>query len=155
MSDAADILKSMGIDPDEAVERDADLSKRQKKDRRICVCGHAVNRHYEIMSGRWACKPSRMDCRCENSRPVLEVEDTRMFLRKTNGPGVEHALSRGMAALYHAGKTAEWIDGPECDACGSSDGPIIPCPISGAKRIAYQETKDNALLCSDCLEKLL
>lgn len=155
MSDAADILKAMGIDPDEAVKKDNVLSRRSKKDRRVCVCGHAMNRHYEIMSGRWACKPSRMDCRCETARAVLEVEDTRVFLRKTNGPGIEHALSRGLAALHFAGKTAEWIDGPTCDACQKSGKQVIPAPISGAKRVAYQETKDNALLCTDCLEKLL
>lgn len=155
MNSAGDILKQMGIDPDQALSEDGKLSARPRRDRRICACGHPMNRHYEIMPGRWACKPSRMDCRCETARAVLEVQDTRVFLRKTNGPGVEHALSRGMAALHYAGKSAEWIEGPSCDACQKIGVQVIPTPISGAKRVAFQETKDNALLCPTCLEKLL
>jgi hypothetical protein len=72
---------------------------RPDRDKRICACGHPLNSHTVGSSGVVLCTPSRMICPCKNARPVLIAGDARKFLRKTMGPGPEHALARG-AKIY-------------------------------------------------------
>lgn len=155
MTTARDALESLGIDVEEAIETDRRLMKKGPRDNRICVCGHAVARHKtDEFSGITECRPSRMYCPCETPRAVLEAEDTRMFLRQTNGPKSEHALVRGMVALVVAEKEAKWLDDPLlCDKCGNR-GNISPVPLTKNNRIAYEPSARNALLCETCIEEL-
>jgi hypothetical protein len=154
---ADELLKQMGIDPKEAIETDADLSKRKRRDPRICICGHGANRHI-FDNGVWACAPSRLVCACQGFRPVLEVEDTRPFLRKSSGPGVRHALIRGLSRLVEDGRTATWIEDPKCEKCGSENQGIVPVAFTFSGRVAYSEGEmsgKHAFLCQGCLEEIV
>jgi hypothetical protein len=125
-------------------------SGRSDRDKRICVCGHSVKVHESFDGGFVACTPSRIDCRCKEIRPVIKVEDVRLFIRKTMGPGPEHALSRGMLASIERGHVIEWIAPRQCDRCGK-EGPISPTAITKSGTVVYdQDTGLNALLCQDC-----
>jgi hypothetical protein len=154
MSTAKDALAAMGISVDEAHEADERLKDRPTRDPRFCLCGHAINKH-TTAAGVITCQPSRMFCPCKNIRAVVEVEDTRLFLRKTTGPGVEHALVRGISALAQVGKEAKWIEPPKCDRCSTTEGQIIPTPMNlHSKTVAYEATGVDALLCTTCREEL-
>ena len=154
---AEELLKEMGIDPDEAVKVDRELSAKKRRDPRVCICGHGANRHMED-NGVWACAPSRLTCTCQGLRPVVEVEDTRKFLRKSSGPGSKHALIRGLSTLIGEGKHATWIEEPTCEKCGAEGSGIVPVPFSFTGRVAYSENEmsgKHAFLCEDCLEEVL
>lgn len=154
MKSENDALAMLGISAEEAIEADQSLTRRPSRDRRICLCGHAVNKH-DVSSGLVQCIPSAYRCPCKNIEPVLQVEDTRLFLRKTNGPGLEHALVRGMAASSQQGKEVKWIETPACKACGktSSESRITPTSVTEFGQVSYSATGFDALLCEDCLEK--
>ena len=155
MTSANDALAAMGIDPTEAIAIEQSKTKKVARDNRVCICGHAVARHKtDPYSGLMECNPSRMHCPCQTIRPVLEVEDTRLFLRGTSGPKNEHALVRGMTALAMSGKDAKWIEQPKCDRCDTGEGPIVPVPITKTNRVAYEATPLNAMLCNNCLEEI-
>ena len=155
MTSAKDALAALGIDPTEAIAIEMSRTKKPVRDNRVCICGHAVARHkVDEYSGLMECKPSRLHCPCTNVRPVLEVEDTRLFLRGTSGPKNEHALVRGMTALAMSGKEAKWIEPPKCDRCDTAQGPIVPVPISKSNKVAYEATPLNAMLCETCLEDI-
>jgi hypothetical protein len=159
MENAEDMLASMGIDIELVEMAEAVARTRKPRDQRICACGHAVNRH-SMDSGRVECKPSAYRCECRRIHPVLEVEDTRLFLRKTTGPGPEHALARGLLALSLSNKKAIWLDGVACEMCGTMDTQGFQAtPINqfnGAITIAYDgATALNGLLCPICREKLI
>lgn len=148
---AVDALAAIGISPEEAIEADNESKKRGPRDQRICICGHGMSKHKEY-GGRIVCKPSTIYCLCKQNRPVLEVEDTRMFLRKTQGGGALHALSRGMSALIIAGKNAKWIVELRCDKCGSVDSIVTPVPVSETGQVRTDDTGYYGLLCQSCRE---
>jgi hypothetical protein len=56
-------------------------------------------------------------------RPVIEVPNTRYFMRKSLGSGAKHALVRGVAAAIEASSPEEfeerrtWLVPPICDKC--------------------------------------
>lgn len=152
MSDARSILADMGLDPDEAIETDKSLKTKPTRDPRICVCGHAVNKHV-VESG--ACEPTRYKCPCRQVIPVLTVDDTRLFLRRTTGPGAEHALTRGIAALADANKGCEWIeDNHKCFKCGGNDKlRAVPTDQSGTM-VKYEHAAFNILACANCYEEM-
>lgn len=155
MASAKDALAALGISVEEAREADERLKTKPTRDPRICLCGHAINKH-NIVRGEVQCVPSRYWCPCKNMRAVIEVEDTRMFLRKTTGPGVEHALVRGISALAEHGKEVTWIETPTCDRCKTTEGKITPVPINGySSNVAYEATGLDALLCAKCMEDVL
>lgn len=156
MQKAEELLRQMGIDPEEAINVDKSLSQRKRRDPRVCICGHGANRHIHD-NGVWACVPSRLTCTCQGLRPVLEVEDTRKFLRKSSGPGTRHALIRGLTALVQEGKHGVWIEQLTCEKCGSQES-IVPVPFSFSNRVAYSENEmsgKHAFMCQDCLEDVL
>jgi hypothetical protein len=157
MKTAEELLRQMGIDPEEAIEVDRSLTTKKRRDRRICICGHGASRHIHD-NGVSACVPSRLTCTCQMLRPVLEVDDTRKFLRKSSGPGTRHALIRGMTALIEDGKFANWIDELSCDKCEAKTLGIVPVPLSFGGRVAYSEddmSGKHVFLCQDCLEEIL
>jgi hypothetical protein len=153
MSSARDMLAGMGIDADEAIETDRRLKSKPRRDPRICICGHAVNKHVPE-SG--ACEPTKYKCPCRHVHAVITVDDTRLFLRKTTGPGSEHALVRGMAALAEAGKDCEWIEGAQvCKKCGA-EGAGRVVPTNSAMTVALNEhSAYNMLLCNSCYKELV
>ena len=147
-------LAAMGISVDDmlkAEERLAALGTRRYKesDGRVCACGHAVSRH-TIINGAVYCKPSRMECPCKSCRPVIVVQDTRKFLRKTSGAGPFHALALGMMSHAKEGKTVKWIDPPKCDRCGLETNNVVPVPVTQRGAAVDYATGFDAFLCPEC-----
>jgi hypothetical protein len=150
MSSASDALAALGLDVDEVMEIDSTLRTRPAvRDGRICLCGHGVGKHLEV-GGVVLCKPSKMDCPCKKLRPVIDADDTRPFLRKTQGGGGSHALARGLAALAESGKDAVWIIDLVCDRCGEENKSLIPVPVTKDGRAVDAATGYDALLCPNC-----
>lgn len=142
------------FDYEDVVAGEAELvasGRRSGRDKRICVCGHPLGRHTQV-SGMVFCKPTRMECPCKAVRAVLQVEDTRTFLRKTEGSGALHALGRGLKAAQDAGKNVEWLIEPKCDRCGEV-GPISPVAVTQRGIIVNSATGYDALLCRKCREE--
>jgi hypothetical protein len=149
MSDEArKALEMMGLSVDEMLEEDV-IKRPKYTDSRICLCGHAVARH-TATNGFVYCKPSKMECPCKNVRPVLETDDTRKFLRKTEGGGKLHALSLGMLQILRLGKSVKWIVDLKCDRCGSEDDQVVPVPVTQTGRPTNYATGYDALLCRAC-----
>lgn len=152
--DSPNALEALGMDLDEVLEMDSVLRTRPSvRDGRICICGHGVAKHTEI-GGMVNCKPSKMDCPCKKIRHVLDVEDTRPFLRKTQGGGPMHALSRGLASLLSTGKTADWVVDLKCDRCGEETGSLVPVPVTKSGVAVTEPTGYDALLCPKCREEV-
>jgi hypothetical protein len=158
MTTAREALLAMGIDPDEAIATDERLRSKPRRDSRICICGHAISRHnIDEDSGRSTCSPSQMSCSCLHINPVLEADDTRMFLRKTTGPGKEHALIRGISALIAIDKSCTWIAGSQlCQKCGTAELPIVPVPVKDPEmsKVVYRQSQHNAMMCAKCLGEI-
>lgn len=153
-TDASDALRAMGIDPDSAIQMDKALKDRSGlRDKRVCICGHGVTKHTDV-AGAVMCKPSRMECPCKKVRPVLDVDDTRVFLRRTVGGGAMHALSRGLSALVMSGKSATWIVELKCDRCGNLDEIVNPVPVTQSGHATTYATGYDALLCQPCREEV-
>lgn len=114
---AEQILRDLGLDPEEAVQIDNRLSSRSQRNPFICLCGHPEARHSVIGEGTTFCKPSRHECHCEGIQRVLSVSDTRVFVRKSNGYGKDHALTRGIAAAVKKKIDVEWVDELSCSYC--------------------------------------
>ena len=135
----------------------ADDSSKEPK--LICLCGHGVTRHSEY-NGLVNCSPSRISCPCHAIRPVLQVQDTRLFRMKTFGPGSKHALTRGMVACAIAEKSFNWVidlkcDTPGCEKMGAS-AEVVPTPVSSVGQV-FQDTSGgrkfkNVLMCKECRE---
>lgn len=135
----------------EDVDRVADEAKETKaKSKLICICGHADGFHSFMETlGRDTCGANKSNCECMKKRLVLSCQDTRLFLRKTTGPGAHHALAQGIRAAEKAGHVLEWIGEPTCDPCGSKVD-LSPCPVSERGVILYEDKGINALLCAEC-----
>lgn len=154
MSSAAEALAAMGMTTEEVSAIDSALRTRpQKRDGRICLCGHGVTKHL-VTDGIVTCKPSKMDCPCKKVRPVIDAEDTRPFLRRTQGSGPRHALSRGLAALAESGKDANWIIDLTCDRCMVSTPNLVPVPVTPTGFATSEATGYDALLCPTCREEV-
>jgi len=127
---ADDLFKNLGLDVLEVQKQDGALRERNTRDGRICICGHAMRRHI-IVDNRtdlMSCSPNRHHCSCkyQNMRGVIEVKDIRTFNRKTEGPGVSHALLRGMQASKDEITILEPF---KCEVCGTTEGGVVPVPI--------------------------
>jgi len=149
--DAADALAQLGMSTDEVDEADADLLEKRARgvDRQVCVCGHGAARH-TVSSGVVYCKPSRMECPCKKLRPVLLAEDTRLFIRKTDGQGPAHALSRGIRESANRGRKVSWIVDLVCDRCGTEADRLSPTAVSQRGVATDYATGYDALLCNKC-----
>lgn len=146
---ADEVFDQLGWNLGLAQERDQMLIQMNKRDTRICICGHAMRRH-DIVGGRtdlMSCNPNRYHCACKynNMRAVIAVEDIRVFNRKTEGIGTDHALFRGMQACTgdpnassKSPRRAQKITILEpfaCAVCGTTEGSILPVawdPRTGA-----------------------
>lgn len=132
---------------DDALAADAQLITRSPRDPRICICGHPAGRHSDLYV--MSCKPSAMSCPCKGLRVVLESDDVRPFLRKTEGAGPLHALGRGMAAAMKKGIKFWWTVPIMCDRC-KTEGPVSPVAVSQRGISMSEATGYDALLCASC-----
>lgn len=166
MSNINDFLD---ITPEEAEEAKEIASETTMlKDGRVCVCGHSIKGHTRRFDGVWQCPANRNSCKCKESRPVIRVDNARVFLRKTVGPGALHALSQGMAdALTPKTKTnkngeevfvpaqnIEWLIDLKCDACGEDTPKLIPVCINENGNIMDWSTAKSLLICRKCRENV-
>ncbi len=150
MTTAKDALAALGISPEETTAIEEEMKNQSRRDPRICMCGHPMSRH-STDAGVGLCSLPKSTCNCKFPTPALKVGDTRLFLRSTTGPGAEHALTRGIIALALAGKEAEWLVPVECNKCKTTDGKIIPVPLTDAMTVAYDSANRNFLLCEECM----
>jgi len=148
--DAVDVLEAMGISVNEVRKADGLVrEKRHDRDQRICLCGHSVSRH-TVVNGVVYCKPGRMECPCKRCRAVLQVADTRKFMRKTSGAGALHALTLGVLAHVDLGKPVKWIIDLQCDRCKKNDQNVVPVPVTQHGKAVLYATGYDALLCREC-----
>ena len=132
---------------DTAIE---EVKKGQAKSKSICICGHADGSHgFAESLGQEYCSANKSNCACKKKKLVLIAQDTRVFLRKTTGPGVFHALAQGIRDAEKAGQKLEWIGTPTCEPCGSTID-LSPVPVSERGVILYEDKGYNALLCAEC-----
>jgi hypothetical protein len=167
MSNPADLLASMGLDAQMIDIHDISKSNNRSVDRRICVCGHSVDRHKNYFVGdgsgvpvlrtnnpddSFTCKPNAATCNCKKVIPVLSVSNPKYFLKKTDGAGQLHALSRGIRALMKVdGATAEWIIDPQCRTCGSKVNVVPACfTLDGRLKQGTGSDGYDAFICENC-----
>jgi hypothetical protein len=155
---ALDILASMGIDPHEIDTHDTSLVNKLGVDRRICICGHSMDRHkagptlgwekpvpilkWSDPSESFKCIPNAQACSCRRLAPVLEVSNIKYFLKKTTGSGELHALTRGIRALSKVeGSTIKWLVEPTCLRCGctNKEDKIVPAVFNADKTLKQTE----------------
>jgi hypothetical protein len=143
----------MDFSLEEALEEDEKLRQRPaERDGRICLCGHPVSRH-TVVNGLVFCKPTRMECPCKKVRAVIDTNDVRPFLRKTEGSGPMHALGRGLAAAITKGLDVVWLVEKKCDRCGT-EGPVAPVPVTQRGGATRSATGFDALLCQACRQEV-
>ena len=140
-------------DYNEAYRRDS-----RNLDRRICACGHAMSRHhFNDFTGQYYCKPGALACSCINKKPVVEVPNTRYFMRKSHGSGPKHALVLGMVAAYEAmgedfTATRKWLIPEQCEICGK-EAKFYPVRVTVEGLPISDRDEDagvTAFLCSEC-----
>lgn len=127
-------------------------------DRRICSCGHAISRHkYDKYQNKTICKPGAYTCPCLQERAVLDVPNTRYFMRKSHGSGKKHALAMGYAASKEAmaeefTEKVNWLIPKECDIC-HTETQYYPVRVTPTGAVLLDMDKDEgvtAFLCADC-----
>ena len=155
---ALEALAAMGIEPETIDTHDISTVNRLGVDRRVCMCGHALDRHKAEATLGWdkpipilkwnnpndpfKCTPNAQSCSCRRLIPVLEVSNTKYFLKKTNGSGELHALTRGLRALAKVqNHIMKWLVEPTCVVCeatGATDR-IVPACFNKDKTIRTEE----------------
>ena len=166
MSNIEDFLD---VSLEEAEEAKLIASKQTAlKDGRVCICGHSSKRHEMNVRGVWQCSANRGSCMCKENRPVIKVDNARIFLRRTVGGGALHALAQGMAdALTPKTKkdangddvvvpaqNIEWLIELKCDACGKDAEKLIPVCINENGTIMDHSTAKSLLICRTCRENV-
>jgi len=121
----------------------------RQRDGRICICGHPMATHTEF-HGVTTCKPSKMQCKCKQSRAVIEVSDTRVFRRKGRGNGAAHALSAGIVAAKQAELDLEYLIEARCDTCQTEGVPISPVNVTREFVATEEETGYSVFMCDKC-----
>jgi hypothetical protein len=131
----------------------------RSNDRRICICGHAISRHkYDKFQNKHACKPGQLACPCINPRAVIEVPNTRYFMRKSHGSGSKHALAMGYAASKEAigeeefTEQVKWLVPAVCDIC-HKEAKYYPVRVTSTGRVLLETDTDEgvtAFLCAEC-----
>lgn len=156
-----EILQQMGLSS-EQIEQHLEEEKIKPSDRTICLCGHPKNRHF-IDVDFSTCRPSRMNCACAKFIPIAKVQDSRDFLRKTEGHGIDHALVKGIFNATQRNHYFEWNkENYICMRCKTSGDekqltifPFEGDPQQGLRRtIQYDFARWNFFLCDDCQEEM-
>lgn len=151
---AAEALEALGLSVEELEDAEKELYlsgklRLRSRDNRICACGHRMSAHTTV-AGAGFCRPTKMECPCKAPRPVLEVQDTRLFNYKTEGSGALHALARGILASARGGKWVKWTVDLECDRCKKPAERLLPSAVSQRGQAMPSATGHDALLCEDC-----
>ncbi|URP22343.1 hypothetical protein SEA_BIG4_310 [Microbacterium phage Big4] len=156
-------LAMVGLTP-ESVEKFTEKQKvRGKRDARVCVCGHAGGAHFardltqtpidSLGEGEVSCQAGKTPCECNTFKWVLTIEDVRSFIQKTEGPGADHALSKGLASSARRGFFPEWREGIRCFYCKrppEEAGTLYPVAYNERGGEAFRSTSVNLLHCMDC-----
>jgi hypothetical protein len=170
MSNAAfDALAAMGVDVQKIDILDNSKSNNKSVDRRICICGHSVDRHKDPSTpwpytpilktanpdGLFTCQPNAMTCNCKKVIPVLLVSNPKYFLKKTDGHGELHALTRGIRGLAKSeNPTIEWLIEPQCRFCGclGAENKIVPATFTPQGQLKVGQGSDgyDAFICEKC-----
>jgi hypothetical protein len=171
MSNSLDDLEAMGITSADVDARDTRQKKGGPIDRRICMCGHPINRHKIHMTPEnpkgvpWTegpvpstgmlCRINAMNCSCKEPIPVLKVTDARSFLRTTEGAGAAHALIRGIRDIMPKA-TYEWLIDIKCQRCGviGAEHKIQPVPLTKLQKKTLDGKSQgyDRFLCLNCRE---
>jgi hypothetical protein len=131
-----------------AVERKE--KEERHKDGRICACGHPVGRHEFVPGlGSYSCSAGKNNCPCKKLRAVIEVDNARIFLRKTTGAGPLHALGHGIIKAVESGQTIRWLIEQKCDRC-EKEAKLTPVAVNARGAVMTEATGLDALVCSDC-----
>ena len=128
--------------------------KQRPLSREVCICGHSVNNHKDFGDGQLICAPGKQFCPCQRLLPVIEVENTKYFLRRTRGYGEKHALTLGLHHLTKHGFWSRMLIEPICFKCKSTSVSIYPTPISRGNTVSYGPSPLNVFLCIDCIYQL-
>lgn len=152
-------MDDFDLDYDEVLEnKDALLVTVRNDDRRICACGHAMTRHkYDKFQNRHICKPGAYTCPCLVQKPVLDVPNTKYFMRKSFGSGTKHALAMGYAASKEAlgeefVEKINWLIPKTCEICGTESA-YYPVRVTTTGAVLLDSDKDEgvtAFLCASC-----
>lgn len=148
---ADEVLVAMGMTP-ETIAREMRGAELARRDGRICICGHPMARHKdEAGVGIIFCRPSRLSCKCQTPYAVIEVRNTRPFMFRTTGLGLEHALQAGIFRCREKGIEITWLVPQQCEreGCDSTLG-VQAVPLSDRMKPVAQESKINALMCVGC-----
>jgi hypothetical protein len=128
------------------------LDAREPRDGRVCMCGHGAGRHRWIRD-RYYCSPSRMRCRCEHLAVAGKTTDLRYFICKTEGPGEEHALVRGILRGERNGAGWEWEVAAVCGRC-KSEGKVVPAAVTSTGLVSDRDEALNVMACEACIREL-
>lgn len=132
----------------------ADRVNGRKRDGRICSCGHSAGRHEDLGDGVINCRAVKYECPCVKFHAVLKSSNVKSFIRVTDGPGAQHALSKGISGAIKSGATIEWIETPKCQKC-DFDGKVLPVSLNPVSlRVSQIGTRVNQMLCRDCIVEL-
>lgn len=150
MDSSNDAFDQLGLRASE-VDEYLDRLPRRPSNRQICICGHPMSKHSELVAGTVSCVTSNLWCPCTKPFAIAEVDDIRYFMRESHGRGKKHALTIGLRGLQKAGKKSRLLIEPHCFKCASQD---ISLEIVGIDRnggIAYSAAPVNLLLCERCI----
>ena len=120
--------------------------KEERRDPRICACGHAARAHsteseteYHVEAlrrGSPRCKPSRMLCPCDDFYAVLTSTNIRKFISKTRVTETGrrfHALTQGIEACREGVEAGtievSWLPTTRCAVCKSHEGSFVAIAI--------------------------
>lgn len=160
MSKLLTALEALGKSVDELQSNEDELVRQGRAhvkvetDKRICICGHAVSRH---TNGEGEvddyCTPSSIICPCKHIRSVLTTQDTRLFLMKTLGSGMSHALLRGLLLAEKKKKESLWAVELKCDKCQGAEN-VLPTPITregtAIKEVTTHSNWVDVFMCAEC-----
>lgn len=152
-------MDEFDLDLEETMGYNAAFKQESRSlDRRICICGHAMSRHhFNDFTGGHYCKPGQLACACINPRAVIEVPNTRYFMRKSHGSGPKHALALGVVASIEAlgeefTKARKWLTEEVCDICKKESKyyPVRVTPTGEAIEDSDEDQGVTAFMCLDC-----
>lgn len=159
----------LGITQADVDAFEAKRKLRGKRDSRVCVCGHAAGAHFPVggfggpadiaehEAGTIACQAGKTPCACNRFVYALTASDVRSFIQKTEGPGPDHALSKGIKSSIRRGVKIEWRDGIVCMICHrppSEVGTLIPIAYNERHGEAFRSTPVNRMHCQSCREEV-
>ncbi len=149
---AESALGSIGV-PEVSIARHFEDMSRKEYGRNVCVCGHPMSVHSKGET-QFLCIASRLGCPCMNPTPVLEVGDKRLFLFKSEGFGLKHALVKGMYKSKLNNSMTRFIGEQTCFKCRTVKENLIPAGLDLNYKVVFWPAPYNGLFCISCLEEL-